>query len=416
MKHLICLTTSYPQEANLLAGSFVLSLNQVYARAGWMPKVITFNRGDKRRTSQQPTRQFGSLNEEITLSPTWANSVTDGAPDHISAHPLLSLCTMPLNAWGLRRAYHQVIKSHQELHDVPSVAHWAIPSGWIARHQRPIVYCHGGDIALLERLPLGAVIARSLVKSAKGLVCVSDDLQSRLLKLIATQESVHRHKIYSLPMGIDDPEPSRAHLDRYRALSQDKVVLATVGRFSEIKGYHLLVESLGALSFQERDRLLWIAGGVGPELSKIKHRAKTLGVNMMSEGVISPPQRDALYQVCDLFIAPSCRVDYRVEGMPLALREAALSGCQVMTTSLGGGHEVVSHLPDSSVITVDPEIRSLKEALQAWLKTHKTSPDDLERCTNLKREVSSTARALWAWSHLGPKHLEIFEYLISRPY
>ena len=412
MKHFICLTTSYPQDAHPLAGTFVQSLNQVLINDGWMPKVVTVDREDQtQKPRRQANRQRGRLGEEINLSSTWGYSMVNGAPDQISSHPLLSLCTMPLNAWYLARMYRDISQKLQNLHHISPIAHWAVPCGWIARQHRPIIYCHGGDLALLERLPLGAILAQSLLNKARGIVCVSDHLKDRFVDLVGPHFSSLTDKIYSIPMGIDQSRASKDHLTRYQRLTKGKLVLATVGRFSMIKGYHLLVESLGALSTEEKSRLVWIAGGVGPELSKIQRRASQLDVPLVSEGMISPPQRDALYQVCDLFIAPSCRVDNRVEGMPLALREAALNGCQLMMTTLGGAHEILRRMPPDTAIEVQPEIQSIKDAIQSWLKVHNTTSGGFERKINMKHELTSVAQELWSWQSLGPKHLTLFKHL-----
>jgi glycosyltransferase involved in cell wall biosynthesis len=94
--------------------------------------------------------------------------------------------------------------------------------------------------------------------------------------------------------------------------------------------------------------------------------------------------------------------------MPLALREAALNGCQVMTTSLGGVREVINQLPQNAVIEVEPEVSSLKAAIRAWLNSEECSSD---RLINRQREVSSVAKALWAWQSVGPQHLALFERL-----
>ena len=411
MKHFTCLTTSYPQDAHPLAGRFVQSLHRAYQYAGWSSKVITLDRGCTQRgphDTRQSSRQIGALGEEIFLSKTWGESVKGGAPDKISAHPLSSLGAMPINTWRLNRAYHNVLQRYPKLQRAPCVAHWALPCGWLTRKRRPLIYCHGGDVALLERLPLGALLSRQLLKHARGIVCVSEDLKRRLIDLSGAASTPHQEKLHTLPMGIDTPEPSPEHLTRYRALGQHKLIIATIGRFSEIKGYQILVESLGALTSEERARIVWIAGGDGPELSGVQRRAQLLQVPLITEGLISPPQRDALYQACDLFIAPSCRVDRRVEGMPLALREAALSGCQVMATALGGVCEVIRQLPPDAVIEIEPNISSITSALQAWLRIDQRVQRD-----HLSPEMSAVAKARWSWDSLGPQHLTLFERLHS---
>src|SRR6185437_13752937 len=66
-------------------------------------------------------------------------------------------------------------------------SHWLVPSALAASAAAPgsarRAYAHSGDVALLERIPLGRALARRLARDGTGLRFVSADLQTRFTRL-----------------------------------------------------------------------------------------------------------------------------------------------------------------------------------------------------------------------------------------
>ena len=402
VKSFLCLTTSYPEPALPSAGRFVACLNQAFLEGGWSPKVIGFQRGqqceDEHYKRLDKELSTSSSVTRIPLSQSWQSGIPDGA--QVSWWRSISLA---LSTFKLNQVYHQ---RYQDCSTHPPViAHWALPCGWIARAQQPIIYCHGGDVALLERLPIGGYLATYLSERAQRVICVSRQLQQRWINLLDHRRApTLSKKVLTLPMGIETPSPCPVAKSRFLKLTAGFCVLATVGRLVPIKGFALLCEALGSLPKEIREKVIWLAAGEGEERDQLAHNASHLGVNLILLGELLPQERDALLDIADLFIAPSIQIGRRVEGAPLALREAALSGCQLVTTTLGGVNELIQQLPQGGVYSVLPTVEDLRDQLIAWWQTYSRD------CSSTQaRFISEAAHRAWSWSELGPRHLAILD-------
>ena len=415
---LICLTTSYPSGGDKAAGYFVKRLNDYYPKALWRIYVISFDRSS---SSDEEHFEKEGLADIYRVKP-YGQSLSSGGPDRLSASPVRHALGLMISAFRLNAAYKRVWRSLKaEYGDDPVVvAHWSLPSAWITRQHRPLVYCHGGDVALLESLPLGQrgrrALAGHIFTHAEGVVCVSADLSRRVSFLMdqTRQDHLRSTPIFTLPMGIDSPSPCPHYLEELREIISshqsplptstnghlDYLVISTVGRVVPIKGYDLLVEALGCLSSIQREHVLWFMAGDGEERGPLIKRASELGVQLVSLGYLAPKQRDALLSITDVFIAPSRQLGKRVEGAPLALREAALSGCTLMATSCGGVGEILSELPADLILEIEPTAASIHTHLCDLLDGQPRH----RREERSKQRMVRRASELWLWSSLGQRH------------
>ena len=415
-KHLFCLTTSYPHYPNDISGVFVKRLNDFLLANGWQITVISFDRDlitAKLENNPSLTHQ-----EKLHLVsvPVIKNSLDGGAPDVFSRSPLKSLLPMLVNMYRLSRRFHSEVQRWKKKQDMSSrsplvICHWSIPSGWIARGFQPIVYCHGGDIALWEKLPFGASLARHCLSKAKAIICVSQDLKDRLSKFwFSASKRFICPPIHVLSMGVDKAEGTPQFKQELLTHAQQQVILCTLGRLVEIKGYDLLLEALGTLSLSLRKRVIWFMAGAGPEKQNLIDRAQQLDVRLVYLGQISPAQRESLFEISDLYVAPSKQLGHRVEGSPLSLREAALAGCTIMSTTLGGTKEILDCLPKEHVLIIQDCHLSIAQSLKKFLNNR-----DQNTCTlNSRKRVMDQAKQLWSWETLGPQHTLLIEQLCAK--
>ena len=226
-------------------------------------------------------------------------------------------------------------------------------------------------------------------------------------------------------MGVTAPRPCPDSRRAYRALVQDRFCIVTVGRLTSIKGYDLLAKAIGELSERARKEVYWLTAGAGPERSALEQLAQKLEINQRSLGHLAPPQRDALLSIADLFVAPSRQIGARVEGAPVALREALTSGCSIIATQSGGVTQELNAFksalsPDrhGEVISILPErVDQLKGALERFY-TRWRATQDLEE-TSITRDhlskiqlsltLSDEAKRRWLWTSLGPQHARALE-------
>ena len=253
MTRIICLTTSYPLFETDISGHFVRRLNQIYQYAGYQVTVICFARDSIDHVN--PLHHcVDDMGIRVITVPIIRGSMRGGAPDQISKEPWKSLIYLPINTIRLWRTFEAEKKRLKNLDgNLKVVAHWSIPNGLIARSSQPIIYCHGGDIAILEQLPFGRYLARSIFTQAEKVICVSDNLKKRIENL-----GISLNHSDVIPMGVDEPKPCHSFKQYLETIVNDRLVIGTVGRVESIKGYDLLLEALALLNPDIRKNIIWL--------------------------------------------------------------------------------------------------------------------------------------------------------------
>jgi glycosyltransferase involved in cell wall biosynthesis len=186
------------------------------------------------------------------------------------------------------------------------------------------------------KTPLYFALDRWSLRRYEQVMAVSQDLYDAALK-----DGVAQERLTLVENAIDTDEFRR------RAPTSGKpFVIGAVGRLSEEKGFHLLIEACERLAAKGREFELRIAGE-GPQqaaltaqiaASKFSSRWKLLGF-----------QKDtrALFESFDLFALSSLR-----EGLPNVVLEAMAMEVPVLATRCGGMQAFARHNEDAFL--VDP--------------------------------------------------------------
>jgi len=220
--------------------------------------------------------------------------------------------------------------------------HWLVPCGLVAcavaggRPHR--AFSHGGDVALLERLPGGASLARALARSGASFVFASADLRDRFVRLCG----------WSVPAAVE-PAPFDETLFLRRTPDQQarlrqrltggRPVVLGVGRLVPVKGFHVLVRAVARLPPARRPRLVLL--GDGPERPALLARAARAGVELHLPGAVARTAVADWMAAADVYVQPSTPVATgRAEGMPVAVREALAVGVPVIASAVGGLREL----------------------------------------------------------------------------
>lgn len=393
---LLCVTTSYPARADGAAGRFVALLNEQYAQRGWAPRVLC-PRGELTRANRCPL--FGyPLREVSSFGPIFQRG---GAPDWLQRHPLRALLSAPPSALSLAFAGRRL---SLETPAAARVAHWLLPSAFCFGEVH-LAHAHGGDIALLERLPFAPTIAREIERRVRSINFVSQDLKRRFEALLG-RELARPSSV--LPMGVEPPTLSSNELARWARLKGDRALLCTVGRLTPIKGHLTLLKAISRLPEAKRSALLWVAAGEGPLEGALRDEARQRGVPLYLTGQLPPPARDALLSSADLFVLPSLVLGRRAEGCPVSLLESIVAGCPVIASDAGGVGGVLGGAPLelSSLLTrVTPgDELALSSALnEALARLQALSCDERAR----QRGALVSWGAQWRWDVLGSAHAEL---------
>ncbi len=304
----LLLTTSFPRHAADPAGSFVAGQAAALSAQNLRVRVLA------------PHAEWAPPGIEVV---SYGGRAPDhGWPEALESSPGRTMFQAVDATRRLMRAACRVALPEEVL-----VAHWLAPCGLAALRVSAcngvVAWSHGGDLALLERLPVGRTLARHLDAGAATLAFVSDDLRHRFQRLLGRPR---RTDLVVAPMGVSPPEPDPATMRRLRTLAGGRPIVATVGRQVPIKGLDVLERALRGLD------VAWLAAGEGPSVPPVAHAL----------GVLDPRARDALLAVADVFVQPSRVLNGRTEGAPVAVLEALASGVPVVATRTGGLSEVAS--------------------------------------------------------------------------
>lgn len=221
----------------------------------------------------------------------------------------------------------------------PQLVHafFAFPSGWLCyrtRHQCPyLVSLRGSDVPganarlQLEYKLLGPLVFKPIWRSAVRLVACSEGLRQRALRFMPEAS------IDVIPNGVD--------LSLFKPASPQSEAgplrLLTVGRLSETKRVHLLIDTVAALHQQGCPARLTVVGG-GALHDSLQQQVHGLGLgkHITLQGRCEREAMPDLYRDHDLYVSATMQ-----EGMSNAMLEAMASGLPIVTTRCEGLDELI---------------------------------------------------------------------------
>ena len=224
-------------------------------------------------------------------------------------------------------------------------AHWLIPQGLLAVAVKKllrvpvVVTAHGADVFGL-RNPLCLRLKKLIVDNADEVVTVSISL-ARVL--VADTRSTVLPSI--IPMGVDASQFSPDKKDEAirNLYNIQGPFLLFVGRLTEKKGVRYLVDAMITVTTAVPEARLLIVGHGELEQS-LKKQVDQLGLDdvVLFAGGIPNAQLPPYFATADIFIGPSIQAKGGdTEGFGLTFVEAAMSGCLVIGSKVGGIEDII---------------------------------------------------------------------------
>jgi glycosyltransferase involved in cell wall biosynthesis len=325
----ICLvTTSFPRHPGDYAGSFVGDRVRELLAAGHTVEVLAAGDGGA-------TREMAHERLTITRirSPHPALFYGDGAPEALERGGLAVWLAGARFSVELTAA----IRARAARFDLVE-SHWLVPSALAtlaAAPDRPQrAFAHSGDVALLERVPLGRAIARRFVGAGVDLRFVSDDLRARFAALAGAPRPVGEVEALRLPAGDWLPR-DRADAVTRRQLGLTGPTVLAIGRLVPIKGHDRLLRACGrVLATGAIEALEVVILGDGPERARLARLAGELGLRLRLPGFVPRAEVARWLRAADIYVQPSIRLaNGRGEGAPMATAEARAIGIPVVVES-----------------------------------------------------------------------------------
>jgi glycosyltransferase involved in cell wall biosynthesis len=179
---------------------------------------------------------------------------------------------------------------------------------------------------------------------------------------------------------------SRQHARAALGLSSNARVIGWVGRVSREKGVDVLVDAMTRLSDPS---IVACVIGDGPERAREEARAQqTMGSRIIWKGIVDEAGR--LFTAFDLFVLSS-----RMEGVPIALLEAAAAGTPIVATKVGSVPDVVT---EGEAWLIEPEgSQALADAIERALHDPARSASQAARAQ--KRLATEFGRDGWLTRH-----------------
>jgi glycosyltransferase involved in cell wall biosynthesis len=193
---------------------------------------------------------------------------------------------------------------------------------------------------------------------------------------------------------------------REAGIGPDEVVLLSVGRLEENKGFHVLADALGALVGHggrlPDGRWRWIVVGEGPFRGRLERAIRSAGIreNTLLAGQQDDRALHAWYEAATLFVHPTL-----YEGSSLVTLEAMAHRRAVVATTAGGLPDKV--LPGTNGWLVPPDDPSaLAGAISGAL-------DDGQTLARMGAAGRSIVEREFSWDAAGAATVKLYEELLD---
>ena len=208
---------------------------------------------------------------------------------------------------------------------------------------------------------------------------------------VATAHQAHLglRAVDVIPNGVPAPlaisPEERQSIRREIAGDENRVVIISVGRLVQAKGYDDMIEAF-AIVHQRDPRTILVIAGAGSLFDKIKKKISDM---QLEESVNCLGERSDISQLLaasDIYASSSHR-----EGLPVALLEAMIAGLPIVATSVGDIPKVIT--PETGIIVPPHEPACLADALSDLIN----APEKARMMGNAARSRAMQEYSLDTW-------------------
>lgn len=212
-------------------------------------------------------------------------------------------------------------------------------SAWLSRKKR-IVVVHGFaydslNISWMKKVLVKRIIVPAQLRLTNYVYTVCELSEKRLL----SKKYLKRKLFGTIHNCIPEYEfikgDKRVILKNEYGITEDKIVVAVVGRVVEDKGHRYIINAWKKINFS---RLVLLIIGEGPYLDRYLDE---LNKEIDNKSVILTGQRKDVIGILsetDIFLFTTLH-----ENLSMALLEAAINKCAIIATNVGGNPEVIKH-------------------------------------------------------------------------
>lgn len=167
-------------------------------------------------------------------------------------------------------------------------------------------------------------IVNLIMNNSKIITSISTDTKKRALQYYKTNIAIK-----PVPLGFVKPDFKKV-IKRELGLSDEDIILISVGRLIKRKGYEYAIQAVSQLPYQN---IKYLIIGDGPEEENLRKLVKELKADKKVEflGFVSEEKKFQYLSVSDIYILSSLH-----EGFGICLLEAMHCGLPIVATNNGG--------------------------------------------------------------------------------
>ena len=358
LKHVLSLSTLFPNAANPRFGPFVVqSLAALAARGDWRVTVVN--------PLGVPPIALGRYRKLAKIPPV---AEERGLTIHRPRFSLIPRFGNRLNARAIVRATLPLIREIHAREPIDLIdAQFFFPDGpaaaWIAEEMGiPLsIKARGSDITFWGGKDFAREQMLAAAERATGLLAVSEDLRRQMIELgmPASKIAVHYTGLDRDKFRPLDHAGLRQRLARELGfdMPENAPLFASVGALIERKGQDLVIGTLTAIPDA---RLILV--GKGEDEDHLKALARDLNVTerVHFAGVVDHDLLPLILSAADIMILPT-----RSEGLANAWVESLACGTPVITTDVGGASELIKE--ETAGLLVERDIDVIVDAAKRLL-------------------------------------------------
>ena len=223
-------------------------------------------------------------------------------------------------------------------------------------------------------------VERFLSRFTDGLITINQEDYRRALKF-------HAGKVILIPgVGINlekfqKKEPTRQDVRERLGISEERIVLMSVGELTKRKNHMVVIEAIAQLKTYD---IVYIICGDGSMRTRLRKRAAELGIRDRLKLAGFRKDIAELHKAADIFVFPSLQ-----EGLPVALMEAMASGLPIVASRIRGNEDLIqNNLGGYLVSARDPEqyAHVIEKAIRNSEKREQMKKRNLEIIENYEQE------------------------------
>lgn len=290
-------------------------------------------------------------------------------------------------------------------------AHWLIPQGLAAVVMNRlfgipvVVTAHGADVFGLQH-PFFLKIKQFVLNRATSVTAVSSALRTIILRDNPGIE------VAVIPMGVDAQvfRPGKTEVDVRKHYGIEGKLILFVGRLSEKKGVRYLIDAMPMVlrEFPEAKLLIVGSGELEEELKNHVQDSAERREQVVFAGGVPNNQLPSYYAGADVFVGPSIEAKGGdTEGFGLTFVEAALAGCLLIGSDVGGIRDIIED-NQTGFLVPEKNSRALAEKIIYGLQGN-------SEIAAITRRARSKCAEKFDWNTIARQYAELLLLAVNSP-